>query len=56
METPGALLEVAMRSGLPVSFLADGRQIPEDIREASKAELLAPFEARDCQQIAASAA
>jgi flagellar biosynthesis protein FlhF len=56
METPGALLEAAMRSGLPVSFLADGRQIPEDIREASKAELLAPFEARDRQQIAASAA
>jgi flagellar biosynthesis protein FlhF len=56
METPGALLEVAMRSGLPVSFLADGRQIPEDIREASKAELLAPFLARNRHQIAASAA
>ena len=56
METPGALLETAMRSGLPVSFLADGRQIPEDIREASKAELLAPLRARDRQQIAASAA
>jgi len=56
METPGALLETAMRSGLPVSFLADGRQIPEDIREASKAELLAPLQARDRQQIAASAA
>jgi flagellar biosynthesis protein FlhF len=56
METPGALLEVAMRSGLPVSFLASGRQIPEDIREASKAELLAPLLARERQQIAASAA
>ncbi len=56
METPGALLETAMRSGLPVSFLADGRQIPEDIREASKVELLAPLRARDRQQIAASAA
>ena len=56
METPGALLEVAMRSGLPVSFLAGGRQIPEDIREASKSELLAPLLARDRQQIAASAA
>lgn len=56
METPGALLETAMRSGLPVSFLAGGRQIPEDIREASKAELLAPLRARERQQIAASAA
>jgi flagellar biosynthesis protein FlhF len=60
METPGALLEVAMRSGLPVSFLANGRQIPEDIREASKAELLAPLLAASAaperQQIAASAA
>jgi flagellar biosynthesis protein FlhF len=56
METPGALLEVAMRSGLPISFLASGRQIPEDIQEASKAELLAPLMARERQQIAASAA
>ena len=56
METPGALLETAMRSGLPVSFLAGGRQIPEDIREASKAELLASLQARQRQQIAASAA
>ena len=56
METPGALLETAMRSGLPVSFLTGGRQIPEDIREASKAELLAPLRAWDRQQIAASAA
>ena len=50
METPGAMLEVAMRSGLPVSFLGNGRQIPEDIREASKAELLAPILARERQQ------
>ncbi len=56
METPGPLLEVAMRSGLPVSFLAGGRQIPEDIREASKDELLAPLMVRERQQIAASAA
>ena len=56
METPGAMLEVAMRSGLPISFLAGGRQIPEDIREASKAVLLAPILTRERQQIAASAA
>jgi flagellar biosynthesis protein FlhF len=43
METPGGLLEVAIRSGLPVSFLSTGQQIPEDIREASKAELLGPL-------------
>jgi flagellar biosynthesis protein FlhF len=63
METPGVPLEMAMRSGLAVSFLADGRQIPEDIREASTAELLAPLLGRQrrqtiaaTQQIAASAA
>lgn len=56
METPGALLEIAMRSELPVSFLACGRQVPEDIREASKTELLAPLMVRERQQIAASAA
>jgi flagellar biosynthesis protein FlhF len=56
METPGPLLEVAMRSGLPVSFLSSGRQIPEDIGEASKAELLASLRMPERQQIAASAA
>jgi flagellar biosynthesis protein FlhF len=63
METPGVPLEMAMRSGLAISFLAGGRQIPEDIREASKAELLAPLLGRQrrqtiaaTQQIAASAA
>ncbi len=34
-----AALEFAIRSGLPVSFLADGQQVPEDLRPASKAEL-----------------
>ncbi len=34
-----APLEFAIRSGLPVSFLADGQMVPEDLRPASKAEL-----------------
>ena len=57
VESPGAPLEVAMRSGLPVSFLGSGQQIPEDIREADKSELLAHFTARESrEQSAASAA
>jgi flagellar biosynthesis protein FlhF len=34
-ESPGPLLETALRAGLPVSFLANGQQVPEDIDEAS---------------------
>ncbi|HEX4166274.1 MAG TPA: hypothetical protein VHZ55_12470 [Bryobacteraceae bacterium] len=34
-----APLEFAIRCGLPVSFLANGQQIPEDLRLATKAEL-----------------
>ena len=41
--TPGAVLEIAIRSGLPLSYLADGPQIPEDIRPAAKERLLEPF-------------
>ncbi len=38
-ETPGAVLDAAIRSGLPVSFLSTGQQIPEDLEAASKARL-----------------
>jgi flagellar biosynthesis protein FlhF len=55
LETPGGALEVAMRSALPISYLADGQQIPEDIHEASKARLLEYFTAAP-RQVAASAA
>jgi len=34
------VLETALRSGLPVSFLANGQQVPEDIEEASLDRLL----------------
>ena len=36
----GPVLETALRSGLPVSFLANGQQVPEDIEEASLDRLL----------------
>jgi flagellar biosynthesis protein FlhF len=39
-ESPGPLLETALRSGLPVSFLAGGQQVPEDLEEASLDRLL----------------
>jgi flagellar biosynthesis protein FlhF len=34
-ESPGPLLETALRAGLPISFLAKGQQVPEDIEEGS---------------------
>jgi flagellar biosynthesis protein FlhF len=46
IECPGCLLEAAIRSRLPISFLANGQQIPEDIAEASKAELRLRLAAR----------
>jgi flagellar biosynthesis protein FlhF len=42
-ETAGAVLEPALRSGLPVSFLGTGQQVPEDLEEASKSRLLERF-------------
>jgi flagellar biosynthesis protein FlhF len=39
-DTPGAVLEPALRSGLPVSFLGKGQQVPEDLEEASKSRLM----------------
>lgn len=39
MESPVSMLEAAIRSALPLSFFGNGQQIPEDLAEASKAEL-----------------
>lgn len=39
-DTAGAVLEPALRSGLPVSFLGTGQQVPEDLEEASKSRLM----------------
>jgi flagellar biosynthesis protein FlhF len=39
MDVPGCLLEAAMRTQLPVSFLTNGQQIPEDLAEATKPDL-----------------
>ena len=39
VETFGPLLEHAMKTKLPVSFLTDGQTIPSDIEEASKERL-----------------
>lgn len=38
-DTPGAALDTALRSGLPISFLANGQQIPDDLEQASKERL-----------------
>ncbi len=38
-DTPGAALDAALRSGLPLSFLANGQQIPDDLEQASKQRL-----------------
>ncbi len=39
-DTAGAVLEPALRSGLPVSFLGKGQQIPEDLEVASLPRLM----------------
>ncbi|MBI5451336.1 MAG: flagellar biosynthesis protein FlhF [Gammaproteobacteria bacterium] len=36
----GALLSAIVDSGLPVSYLCDGQQVPEDIRSATAADLV----------------
>ncbi len=38
--SPGTLLNESIRTGNPISFLTDGQQIPEDLREASKSAVL----------------
>ena len=55
VETAGAVIEPALRSGLPVSFLSTGQQIPEDIEDASLARLLErlPVAARAARRTAA---
>jgi flagellar biosynthesis protein FlhF len=42
-QSNGPVIETALRSGLAVSFLANGQQVPEDIEEASLDRLLGPF-------------
>jgi flagellar biosynthesis protein FlhF len=42
-ESAGSLLELPIRSGLPLSYWSTGQNIPEDIQEASKDDLLNVF-------------
>jgi flagellar biosynthesis protein FlhF len=46
-ESPGPVLETALRAGLPISFLAKGQQVPEDIEEASLDRLLGSLANRE---------
>ncbi len=39
-QMPGTVIDAAIRCGLPISFLAAGQQIPQDIQEASKKRLM----------------
>jgi flagellar biosynthesis protein FlhF len=43
IESTGSLIDLALRSHLPLSYLACGQNIPEDIQEASKEKLLSGF-------------
>lgn len=47
LEAPASLIEFAITSGLPLSFIGTGQQVPEDIRTASKTELLAELMPRE---------
>jgi flagellar biosynthesis protein FlhF len=53
--SPASLLEIAIRAELPISYLADGQQVPEDIHDASKITLL-EFLGAPASRSAASAA
>ncbi|SRR5579884_3942656 len=55
MENPACMLEAALRSGLPISFLTNGQQIPEDLAEASKADLRLSLAQGLKQRVAAAA-
>jgi flagellar biosynthesis protein FlhF len=39
-ESQGSLVDIAMRAGLPLSYIANGQTIPEDIAQANKSDLL----------------
>jgi len=40
-ESTGILVDLAIRSGLPLSYISSGQTIPEDIEQPSKADMLA---------------
>jgi flagellar biosynthesis GTPase FlhF len=44
----GALISEPSRRGLPVSFLATGQQIPDDLEPATKARLIEMVAAPHC--------
>jgi flagellar biosynthesis protein FlhF len=46
IESAGAILDIAMRSGIPLSYISNGQTVPEDIKQASKADLLASISVR----------
>jgi flagellar biosynthesis GTPase FlhF len=56
VDAPGVALELAMRSGLPLSYLACGQQIPEDLEEAAEELLLKPFAAAAALSLRAATA
>jgi flagellar biosynthesis protein FlhF len=45
-ESVGVLLDIAMRSSLPLSYISNGQTIPEDVEEACKPEMLARLNVR----------
>jgi flagellar biosynthesis protein FlhF len=52
---PGAILELAIKLGLPVSFLANGQQIPDDLQEASQPALLTTLVASPALAVSSAA-
>ena len=42
-ESMGSVIGTAIRADLPISYLSDGQQVPEDIHEASAARVLKSF-------------
>ena len=43
IESMGTVISIAIRADIPISYLSDGQQVPEDIHEASAARILESF-------------
>ncbi len=54
VDSPGPVLETALRAGLPLSFLTRGQQVPEDIDEASLDRVLGSLAERIATAVAPS--
>ena len=56
VESPGIMVDFAMRSGLPLSYISTGQTIPEDIEQPTREVLLRCLQLKEPMQAAQHAA